>query len=99
MDVTLPFGLQSDVPLDAIHGSAHTRDALFNGCTFRTANLKDDCIWECPAIEVDSSLLREQVCALLTPLNDGTQMKHKLDLRLALKTRAGHSPQGCLRGC
>lgn len=91
--------LADGVLLAAIHGSANSRDALVSGRKFRTANLKDECIWECPAIEVNFSLLRERVCALLTPLNDGTQMKHKLDLRLALKIRAGHSPQGCSRGC
>ena len=33
-----------------------TEDCLANGRQFRTANLKDDCTRECPAIEVDFSL-------------------------------------------
>ena len=36
-----------------------------NGRKFRTANLKDDCTRECPAIEVDFSLPGERVVKLL----------------------------------
>ena len=42
-----------------------TSDALANGRKFRTANLKDDCTRECPAIEVDFSLPGERVVELL----------------------------------
>ena len=42
-----------------------TSDALANGRKFRTANLKDDCTRECPAIEVDFSLPGERVVQLL----------------------------------
>lgn len=38
-----------------------TSDALANGRKFRTANLKDDCTRECPAIEVDFSLPGERI--------------------------------------
>lgn len=38
-----------------------TADALASGRKFRTANLKDDCTRECPAIEVDVSLLSASV--------------------------------------
>ena len=36
-----------------------------NGRKFRTANLKDDCTRECPAIEVDFSLPGERVVEML----------------------------------
>ncbi|MFN3592017.1 MAG: IS3 family transposase, partial [Thermaurantiacus sp.] len=42
-----------------------TSDALANGRKFRTANLKDDCTRECPAIEVDFSLPGERVVEML----------------------------------
>ena len=42
-----------------------TSDALANGRKFRTANLKDDCTRECPAIDVDFSLPGERVVELL----------------------------------
>ncbi len=42
-----------------------TSDVLANGRKFRTANLKDDCTRECPAIEVDFSLPGERVVNLL----------------------------------
>ena len=42
-----------------------TSDALANGRKFRTANLKDDCTRECPAIEVDFSLPGERVVDML----------------------------------
>ena len=42
-----------------------TADALASGRKFRTANLKDDCTRECPAIEVDFSLPAERVVAML----------------------------------
>ncbi len=42
-----------------------TSDALANGRKFRTANLKDDCTRECPAIEVDFSLPGERVVEVL----------------------------------
>ena len=42
-----------------------TQDALANGRKFRTANLKDECTRECPAIEVDFSLPGERVVELL----------------------------------
>jgi len=42
-----------------------THDSLANGRVFRTANLKDDCTRECPAIEVDLSLPAERVVAML----------------------------------
>lgn len=40
-------------------------DALPSGRKFRTANLKDDCTRECPAIEADFSLPAERVVAML----------------------------------
>ena len=42
-----------------------TSDALANGRKFRTANLKDDCTRECPAIEVDFSLPGDRVVEML----------------------------------
>jgi putative transposase len=42
-----------------------TSDALANGRKFRTANIKDDCTRECPAIEVDFSLPGERVVEML----------------------------------
>lgn len=42
-----------------------TSDALANGRKFRTANLKNDCTRECPAIDVDFSLPGERVVELL----------------------------------
>jgi putative transposase len=42
-----------------------TEDCLANGRKFRTANLKDDCTRECPAIEVDFSLPGQRVVAML----------------------------------
>ena len=42
-----------------------TEDALASDRKFRTANLKDDCTHECPAIEVDLSLPAERVVAML----------------------------------
>ena len=42
-----------------------TSDALANGRKFRTANLKDDCTRECPAIKVDLSLPGERVVHML----------------------------------
>jgi len=42
-----------------------TSDALANRRKFRTANLKDDCTRECPAIEVDFSLPGKRVVELL----------------------------------
>ena len=42
-----------------------TEDALASGRKFRTANLKDDCTRECPAIEVDLSLPAFRVVAML----------------------------------
>jgi len=42
-----------------------THDALADGRKFRTANLKDDCTRECPAIEVDFSLPGERVVGML----------------------------------
>ena len=42
-----------------------TSDALANGRKFRTANLKDDCTRECPAIEVDFSLPGKRVVEML----------------------------------
>ena len=42
-----------------------TEDALASGRKFRTANLKDDCTRECPAIEVDLSLPASRVVAML----------------------------------
>lgn len=42
-----------------------TSDALANGRKFRTANLKDDCTRECPAIDVDFSLPGERVVEML----------------------------------
>jgi putative transposase len=42
-----------------------TQDALAGGRPFRTANLKDDCTRECPAIEVDLSLPASRVVAML----------------------------------
>ena len=38
---------------------------MANGRKFRTANLKDDCTRECPAIEVDFSLPGERVAEML----------------------------------
>ena len=42
-----------------------TEDRLANGRKFRTANLKDDCTRECPAIAVDFSLPGSRVVAML----------------------------------
>ena len=42
-----------------------TSDALRNGRQFRTANLKDECTRECPAIEVDFSLQGVRVVDML----------------------------------
>ncbi len=42
-----------------------TEDCLANGRRFRTANLKDDCTRECPAIAVDFSLPGHRVVGLL----------------------------------
>jgi putative transposase len=42
-----------------------TEDCLGNGRKFRTANLKDDCTRECPAILVDFSLPGQRVVAML----------------------------------
>jgi putative transposase len=42
-----------------------TEDCLANGRRFRTANLKDDCTRECPAILVDISLPGQRVVAML----------------------------------
>jgi putative transposase len=42
-----------------------TEDGLANGRKFRTANLKDDCTRECPAILVDFSLPGSRVAAML----------------------------------
>jgi putative transposase len=42
-----------------------TEDCLANGRKFRTANLKDDCTRECPAIAVDFSLPGACVVAML----------------------------------
>ncbi len=42
-----------------------TEDCLANGRQFRTANLKDDCTRECPAIAVDFSLPGQRVVAML----------------------------------
>ena len=42
-----------------------TEDCLANGRKFRTANLKDDCTRECPAIVVDFSLPGRRVVAML----------------------------------
>ena len=42
-----------------------TEDCLANGRKFRTANLKDDCTRECPAIVVDFSLPGQRVVAML----------------------------------
>src|SRR5918997_1867736 len=41
-----------------------TEDGLANGRKFRTANLKDDCTRECPAILVDFSLPGQRVVAM-----------------------------------
>jgi putative transposase len=42
-----------------------TEDRLANGRRFRTANLKDDCTRECPAIVVDFSLPGQRVVTML----------------------------------
>ena len=42
-----------------------TEDGLASGRTFRTANLKDDCTRECPAILVDFSLPGQRVVGML----------------------------------
>jgi putative transposase len=42
-----------------------TEDGLANGRRFRTANLKDDCTRECPAILVDFSLPGQRVAGML----------------------------------
>jgi putative transposase len=42
-----------------------TEDCLANGRKFRTANLKDDCTRECPAILVDFSIPGRRVVAML----------------------------------
>jgi putative transposase len=42
-----------------------TEDCLANGRRFRTANLKDDCTRECPAILVDFSLPGRRVATML----------------------------------
>jgi putative transposase len=42
-----------------------TEDCLANGRQFRTANLKDDCTRECPAIAVDFSLPGQRVVGML----------------------------------
>ena len=42
-----------------------TMDALANGRKFRTANLKDDCTRECPAIDVALSIPGSRVVAML----------------------------------
>jgi putative transposase len=42
-----------------------TEDCLASGRKFRTANLKDDCTRECPAIVVDFSLPGQRVVAML----------------------------------
>jgi putative transposase len=42
-----------------------TEDCLANGRKFRTANLKDDCTRECPAILVDFSLPGRRVAIML----------------------------------
>jgi len=42
-----------------------TEDCLASGRKFRTANLKDDCTRECPAIEVDFSLPGQRVVGML----------------------------------
>jgi putative transposase len=42
-----------------------TEDRLANGRRFRTANLKDDCTRECPAILVDFSLPGQRVVTML----------------------------------
>jgi putative transposase len=42
-----------------------TEDCLANGRRFRTANLKDDCTRECPAILVDFSLPGQRVVIML----------------------------------
>jgi putative transposase len=42
-----------------------TEDCLANGRRFRTANLKDDCTRECPAILVDISLPGQRMVAML----------------------------------
>jgi putative transposase len=47
-----------------------TEDALASGRKFRTANLKDDCTRECPAIEVDLSLPAERVVEMLERAGD-----------------------------
>lgn len=42
-----------------------TEDSLANGVKFRTANLKDDCTRECPAIDVALSIPGERVVEIL----------------------------------
>ncbi len=42
-----------------------TEDCLANGRKFRTANLKDDCTRECPAILVDFSIPGQRVVGML----------------------------------
>ena len=41
-----------------------TEDCLANGRQFRTANLKDDCTRDCPAIAVDFSLPGQRVVGI-----------------------------------
>jgi putative transposase len=46
-------------------------DCLANGRRFRTANLKDDCTRECPAIVVDVSLPGQRVVGMLEDVAKG----------------------------
>jgi putative transposase len=48
-----------------------TEDCLANGRRFRTANLKDDCTRECPAILVDVSLPGQRVVTMLEDVARG----------------------------
>ena len=52
-------------PCSRLHGDPGQEDTLASGRKFRTANLKDDCTRECPAILVDFSLPGRRVTLML----------------------------------
>ena len=52
-------------PCSRLHGGPGWEDTLASGRKFRTANLKDDCTRECPAILVDFSLPGRRVTLML----------------------------------
>ena len=76
-----------------------TEDCLANGRKFRTANLKDDCTRECPAILVDFSIPGRRVVAML---EDAAQARGYPDMLVVDKrSRAARSrprPLGAREG-